>query len=74
MSSRGHFPGPAGHAGYDTSQDAPGVLGHWAHRWLIPQPSFPSAFLVGGFQATLPQACNIAWWCCDLLYVVGPGT
>jgi len=39
-----------------------------ADCWPTPQGPFPP----GNFPATLPQACSIAWWCCDLS--IGPGT
>ena len=36
------------------------------------QPTAPGLFPLGSFPATLPQACSIAWGCCD--QSAGPGT
>ena len=64
-----HFPSPAGHAIPDTSQDAVGLLGHLgtlpAHIQLAVTQHPQVLFLPGSFAATLPQACSIAWGCCD---------
>lgn len=35
VQGKNHFPDPAGHKISDTSQDAAGLLGYWAHCWLM---------------------------------------
>jgi len=53
----------------DTSQDAVALLGHLgtllAHVQSAVDQHSQVLFLLGSFPATPPEACSVAWGCCD---------
>ena len=64
---QGHdpLPTPAGHTIPDTSQDAIGLLSHLGTLLAHAQPAVDQHPKILFQWATLPQACRVAWGCCD---------